>query len=313
MINNFRKVAACVTCLGPLALMSGCSANPASTIPAQPGKTLVRANAAAITVYVSDPVANDVAVYNAKRSGLQLAARITSGISAPAGLAVDRTGKLFVSNTLNNTVTEYDQGGSSPIKTFSQELLGPVDVVVDNGGTLYVANFYSYRHSIVEFRAGSETPSLAIRNPCSCTPMGLALDAQENLYVSYLGAYQQTFVYKYAKGSKIAVELSLDFPLLRWEVAGMTFDSAANLLVANQTLPGVEVFQHSQGSASTVLAKTGSPQFVQLSAAEDAIFVSDTLANDVQEYSYPSGQPLSTISSGLMSAYGVAVSPRAPL
>jgi hypothetical protein len=312
MINSFLRGAGCAICLGPLGLVVGCAANPGFTIPAQYAKAQVRAGATATKLYVSDPIANDVVVYNAS-DARQPIAKITDGINAPAGLAVDRSGNVYVSNTLNNTVTEYRQAGSSPVKTFSQDLLGPVDAVVDNDGTVYVANFYSYRRAIVEFRAGSQTPSLEIWNPCSCTPAALALDAQENLYAAYLGPYQDTLVYKYGKGSESGVQLSLDFPQIRYESAGMTVDDAGNLLVANQSLPGVEVFRQGRGQASTVLAKSGSPQFVQLNATEDDIFVSDTLANDVREYSYPSGKLVNTISSGLMSAYGLAVSPRAPL
>ncbi len=269
--------------------------------------------ASSALLYVSDPIGNDVAVYHASGSKQSPIATITTGIAGPAGLTVDGEGDLFVANTAGNSVTEYAPTGTSPETTYSQSVLGPVDVAVDGAGTVYVANFYSFVASVVEFSSGSQMPSRTIGDPCSCYPVGLTLDAKNDLYVAYDDYYEQTLVYEYAPGSGKGVLLGLQFDQTRWEAAGLAFDKSANVLVANATLPGVQIFPAGKLSPSTTFGKRGAPRFVALDSTGKSVFVSDTTANAVEVYAYPSGRMTNVITSGLKSVYGVALSPPAPL
>jgi hypothetical protein len=263
-------------------------------------------------LYVSDPAGNDVAVYPAGGSKQSPIATITQGIAGPAGLTVDGEGDLFVANTAGNSVTEYAPNGTSPEATYSQSVLGPVDVAVDGAGTVYVANFYSFVASVVEFSSGSQKPSRTIANPCSCYSVGLTLDPKGDLYVAYDDYFEQTLVYEYAPGSSKGVSLGLQFDQTRWEAAGLAFDKSANLLVANATLPGVQIYPAGKLTPSKTFGKHGSPRFVALDSTGKSVFVSDTTANAVEEYAYPSGRMTNVITNGLKSVYGVALSPSAP-
>jgi hypothetical protein len=265
--------------------------------------------ASSALLYVSDPIGNDVAVYHESGSKQSPIATITQGIAGPAGLTVDGEGDLFVANTAGNSITEYEPNGTSPETTYSQSVLGPVDVAVDSAGTVYVANFYSFVASVVEFSSGSQKPSLTIADPCSCYPVGLTLDSKGDLYVAYDDYYEQTLVYEYAPGSTKGVSLGLQFNQTRWEAAGLAFDKSANLLVANATLPGVQIYPAGKLSSSKTFGNRGAPRFVALDSTEKSVFVSDTAANAVEEYAYPSGRMTNVITSGLKSVYGVAVNP----
>ena len=313
MSSNFALRGARVVALMALA---ACTSHDGGSIPLVSSKlpqAIFQAKAGAATVYVSDPVSNDVAIFHASGSNRNPIATITEGIAGPAGLAVDGEGDLFVANTTANSVTEYAPNGTTPEATYSQSVLGPVDVAVDNAGTVYVANFYSFAASVVEFSGGSQTPSVTIRNPCSCYPTGLALDAKDDLYVAYDDYYEQTLVYEYSPGSITGASRNLQFGQTRWEAAGLAFDKSANLLVADVTLPGVQIFPAGKQNPSQILGKHGSPRFVALDSTEKNLFVTDTAANAVDEYAYPSGRKTSVITNGLKSVYGVAVSPAAPL
>jgi hypothetical protein len=282
-------------------------------VASNPPPAVFRATAGSELLYVSDPVSNDVAVYQTNGSKQTPIATITQGMAGPAGLTTDGQGDLFVANTAGNSVTEYAPGGTSPKATYSQGILGPVDVAVDGTGTLYVANFYSFVASVVEFPTGSQKPSITISNPCSCYPIGLALDAKDDLYVAYDDYYEQTLVYEYAPGSTKGTSLSLQFAQLRWEAPGLAFDKNANLLVANATLPGVQIFPAGKLSASKTFGKRGSPRYVALDSTQKSVFVTDTTANAVEEYAYPSGRMTNVITNNLKSVYGVAVGPPATL
>jgi hypothetical protein len=303
-------------------LLCACVTNGSSSVPSVAGLALTRgslptdaspgAAKAAARLYVSDPIGNAVDVYRVTGHHQQPIATITKGIDGPAGLAADAAGNVYVANTLSNTVTEYQRNGSGPVTTYSQDVLGPVDVAVDGNGTVYVANFYSFRDSVVEFPKGSTSPSLVIRNPCSCYPLAVTLDAHDNLYVTYQTLSVVPEVYAYAPGSAKGDERDLQFgssSTERFFAAGLLFDKAANLLVAAGSLPGIQVFPPGKDDPSKVFGKQGSPQLLQFASSQRDVFVSDTAHHAIEEYTYPEGRLVNTITSGLRSAYGVAVSP----
>jgi hypothetical protein len=93
----------------------------------------------------------------------------------------------------------------------------------------------------------------------------------------------------------------------------LVFDKSSALVVADATLPGVEIFPRGSLHASKTFGQRGSPRFAQLDENERHLFVTDTARNAVEEYDYPSGALANVVTSGLKSVYGVALSPRAPL
>jgi hypothetical protein len=265
-------------------------------------------------LYISDPVANKVDVYQVTGKNQKPVGSFTKGIDSPAGITVDSSGKLYVANTMSNTVTEYEPGKSSPVTTYSADLIGPVDVAVDSKGTVYVANFYTFINSIVEFPAGKNSPSLTIHNPAGSYPVALTINAKNDLYVTYQTQTLIPEVYVYALGATKGTERVLSFGSssssgLQAFVAGLLFDKSANLLAAVGSLPGVEVFPPGKKDPSKTFGKTGSPQYLQFASSESDVFVADTEKNAVEEYTYPGGQLVNTIASGLKSVYGVAVGP----
>jgi hypothetical protein len=294
--------------------LTACTLREQALIPSTSPQALHARNlTAAPLVYVSDPLDNAVEVYREGGHDQAPIATVRAGVSRPAGLAVDDAGNLYVANTAGDSVTEYRRGGSSPVATYSKDVLGPVDVAIDDEGTVYVANFYSFAHAVVEFPSGSRTPSLTVSAPCGCYPIGLTLDAQHNLYVAYNNFFAQTVIYEYTPGSSNGTFINLQLGAARWEAAGVIFDSAANLLVANATLPGIQVFPPGELNPKKVFGKRGAPRFLQLDAPEKHLFVTDTVHNGVEEYSYPAIKLTNVLRTGLESVYGVAVSPRAPL
>jgi YVTN family beta-propeller protein len=68
-----------------------------------------------------------VTTYNA--DGTPSTPTITTGVSAPFGVAVDADGKIYVANNNNNTVTTYNADGSASTPTITG-LNGPFGIAV---------------------------------------------------------------------------------------------------------------------------------------------------------------------------------------
>lgn len=105
-------------------------------------------------IYVSNGGASSgggwIAVFSPNSNGNIAPARViqggSTGLSGPAGVALDASGNLYVCNHLGNSVTIYASGSNgnvTPARTISGSKTGlnaPRGVVIDSNGNVYVAN-----------------------------------------------------------------------------------------------------------------------------------------------------------------------------
>jgi sugar lactone lactonase YvrE len=109
-------------------------------------------------------------------------------VGCPYGMAMDKTGALYVAtNCSGNTVEEYPKGKTTPKVTITDGISNPLGLTIDTAGTLYVSN---YPGAITEYKFGKTSPSKTITGQGLTDPFGLALDAKGNLYVADFGASQ---------------------------------------------------------------------------------------------------------------------------
>lgn len=80
-------------------------------------------------LYVSDPVANVVAVFSLPNLVLK---GTLAGFSMPHGLCSDKSGNVWVTNTGTREILEYAHGGTSPIATFLDPYGDPFGCAVDD-------------------------------------------------------------------------------------------------------------------------------------------------------------------------------------
>lgn len=109
-----------------------------------------------------------------------------AALSAPASIAVDGAGNLFIADTGNNRVVAipYSNGSwnLSAAAVAASSLSGPLAVTVDSTGNLYVAN--SGVGQIDEVFYPLTQPTLQLVAVGFGNPTGLALDASGSLFVA---------------------------------------------------------------------------------------------------------------------------------
>jgi hypothetical protein len=257
-------------------------------------------------IYVSDFTKNVVQIYPAKGSNPNPIGQITDGISGPEGSFVDEHGNLFVANVTNYTVTMYPRA-STTWKLRYTGFAYPIDVTVGRDGMVYVVDLVGQK--VVEFPKGKTRSKRTI---AVTYPHGVALDPQNDLYVSYdTGAHGAGpgQVNEYAPGSTKGTSLGL--PIV-W-AAGDAVDGASDVVVADQgsgSNAAVYVFPPGSTKPShTINQGMQDPFQIALDRPFKHLYVADPSVNALLVYDFPAGTLVNTITNGLSSVYGVAIAP----
>ncbi len=188
-----------------------------------------------------------------------------TGLSYPLGIALDSSGKIFVTNTYtgntgssppNSSITVYSAGSNGntvPIAVIAGGNTGldyPQGIALDSSGNLYVEGFVSgVGTSVNVYPSGSNgnvSPAATIVGADTelDLPVGIALDSSGNIYVSngFGGPTQRGSVTVYPAGSSgDAVPINVitsNFTGIN-EASSIAVDSSGNIYVANDFVFGV--------------------------------------------------------------------------
>jgi hypothetical protein len=254
-------------------------------------------------IYWGDYDHNSIDIFSAKGTNPPVKGQITSGLSNPERLFVDKALNVYATNLGNSTITAYKRGATTPFLTISNGVNYPTGLTVDAAGTVYCANFGS--DTVTEYPKGQTSPSLTIS---ISSPEYLAIDKSDNLYVSTgLG------VTEFAPGATTGKGLGLTIG----SPGALEVDKAGNIIVIDQSANTIDVFPAGQTAPSKQIAVTaGLPFALSLNKAENVVYVTVGVSGGfvVQDLAYPNGTTLSnkltTITDG---EWPIAVSPDAVL
>jgi Tfp pilus assembly protein PilF len=104
---------------------------------------------------------------------------IATGFNAPAGLAFDRLGNLYVANFASNTIDRISADGTRMQFGAGTNIKGPIGLVCDDTGNVYVANYSGNTVARISPAGVSTVIGTGFRQPYYLT-----LDRDGNLFVS---------------------------------------------------------------------------------------------------------------------------------
>jgi|HubBroStandDraft_6_1064221.scaffolds.fasta_scaffold37977_3 hypothetical protein len=240
-------------------------------------------------LYVAAESANEVLIYPESGYYQSPVGMITSGISSPYGLYVDQSGNLYVANQYPPTVTVYAPGSTYPSATYSQDLVRPHYMVVDQYGDLFVSNAPlqdCHKATVIEYQPGSQVAYRRLHVP-GYEADGIDLDQQGDLYVSYRFCRDRHVggIEKFAPGSTQGEDLGVR----DHEPQGLIVDNAGDVVVVEtEKWAGIALFQAgSQNREFKLKLPDGEiPVELAITADQSRIFVSSFYGN-VYATNYP--------------------------
>ncbi|MGO9228193.1 MAG: Ig-like domain repeat protein [Bryobacteraceae bacterium] len=230
---------------------------------------------------------------------------IGGGFKQPQGVAVDRSGNVFVADTGNGQVKVVPPGcvSSGCVLPLGGSFTSPDAVAVDASGNLYVAD--SGTGKVRALLASSGYTTFGPLNATFALPTGVAWDGRDNLFVADFGT-SKVFETGLAPGS---LANAVGSALLA--ASGVAVDGSGNLFVADEDLGLIEFHPDDYYSQSYQLA-SGSEYIVQpYGIAVDVagnLYYTDLTLGGVFKLTAASGYTtVSTVATGLDEPMGVAV------
>jgi hypothetical protein len=301
---NYRSI---IATLGAVAVLAGCS-TPGNTSSANAPviasdtsiSSLSRAKGGSGSLYVSSahPAPNGgVIVFSGHP--LKYARTITNGIGGPQGLALNSNSQLFVANFTTSTITIYNKGGSSPVRTLSRALNLPWRLAVSSKGDVYV----DAENHVNIYINSRQNKFKRIKS----VPTGIAIDSSDNAYVAAEGIIL-VFPPGVTKPTRTITE-GLNNP------GPLAIDAQGNLYVANlnpSPCGDVTIYDAATGVLeNTLTSGVCAPASFAFDSSDDVCVgnYDDRGTPDVTMYAASTGALMKTITNGIIEPLALTVDP----
>jgi hypothetical protein len=240
--------------------------------------------------------------------------QLTTDLVSPQGIVVDRSHNVWVANTNAFNVLGFARGATTPFATLSDPDYYPTSIAVDGNGTVYAANAESTTGppgNVTYWKKGTSTPSGTLTYADFEIVTNIGVDANNNVYVSYVPTSGPPAVVEFPAGSQTGTPVAIQDATL----GDMTFDKSGNLVMETlQNNLGVWAPPYDTGPTRTIPAFGNEPT---LEKRENKVWIAYANFSDpmIEGYNYTTGAQVDVITKGWTSTgvpYGVAVDPPDP-
>lgn len=272
-----------------LGALAGCSSSTTLGTPNAPaGAASAVRDAGGGMIYASSYGGNTVDYY-LKGTGPNnpVAGSLKGSLSNPWGMAVDKSGDLYVANAEDQNVLIYAKGSTSPTGTLDDPDKFPCDVALGSDGTVYVANGsgpIGGSGNIVIYKSGATQPTQTLNNKHFLHVAGVALDKAGDVFASYNGLGSDTggVVEFHAPDftNRTNMHITLKY------AGGLGFDAKGHLLVIDQNGPSLNVYNVGQRKPVATLSLPGASWFFAFNQASTQLYVADYKLGEIDVFRY---------------------------
>ncbi len=233
--------------------------------------------------------------------------------SSTNGIAIDRSGNLWVPDGRANTTTEYGPNCGSAKLTITDKTGEPADVGFDGKNRVYILNLNNLSGSpTVQFYNATSGKKLGtLSDPSFNILFGIGMDRLGNVFVSNLTSNNIGNVIEFYGGKMPGTQLSgvaLGLP------GAPTFDSANNLIISDWFHETIDVFTPPYTGSPTTAPLEGSSIWCKLNHPETHLYCGDADFGAIDVYKYPGNAYQYSYTAGLSPSAlvtGVAPDPAA--
>ena len=224
---------------------------------------------------------------------------ISSGLNKPYGLALSGAGNVYIADTGNDAVEEWNAATRQVTTLVSSGLNLPAGVAVDSFGNAYVAD--TGNSAVKEWNAAAQQVTTLASAGLSY-PGGLAVDVSGNVYI----ADSDNHVIKEWSAATQQVTTLVSSAVLGL-LDGVAVDVAGNVYIADTGNSAIDVWNAAtQQLSALVYSGLRSPSGVAVDGSGN-LYIADAGDNAVKEWSASTGQVTTLVSTGLSVPSGVAL------
>jgi uncharacterized protein (TIGR03437 family) len=223
---------------------------------------------------------------------------ISSGLNKPYGVALNGAGNVYIADTGNNAVEEWNAATRQVTALVSSGLNLPAGVAVDSFGNVYVAD--TGNNAIKEWNSATQQVTTLASAGLS-HPGGLAVDGSGNVYIA--DTDNHAIKEWSASTQQVTPVVSTAVGLLD----GVAVDVAGNVYIADTGNSAIEVWNATTGQLNTlVFSGLKSPSGIAVDGSGN-LYIADTGNNAVKQWSASTGLVTTLVSTGLSVPSGVAL------
>jgi sugar lactone lactonase YvrE len=203
--------------------------------------------------------------------------------------------KIYVTNSVSDTLTTYNLDGTPTTPTITSGVHAPNGIVVDAAGKIYVANVGSNTITTYNPDGTPTTPTITDLSE----PFGVAVDAAGKIYVADLGTGTVRTYNPDGTATSPTITSGLSQP------RGLAIDAGGKIYVADQANDTVTTYNPDGTPTTPTITGLNGPAGVAVDAA-GKIYVTNNITATLTTYN-PDGTPTTPTITGLAGALGVTV------
>ena len=222
---------------------------------------------------------------------------VSSGLNHPQGVAVDLSGNVYLADTGNNEIKEWNVSTQLVSALVPSGLNYPSGVAVDSQGNAYFAD--EKNNAIKKWSVATGAVTSLVSSGLS-SPAGVALDSNGNVYFSDAG---HSAIDEWNVASQQVTKLvtsGLNVPV------GVAVDAEGNVYFADEKNNAIKEWSAATNVVSTLVSGLNAPFGVAVDG-QGNVYFADSGNNAIKEWSPATGQVKVLVSTGLNYPSGVAV------
>jgi len=223
---------------------------------------------------------------------------VGSGLTTPQGIAVDRSGNVFIADPGAGAIDEWSPGNSTAIPIVFAGLSSPSGVAVDGTGNLFIVD--TGNNTLKEWVASSNTIVTLVSSGLNA-PSRIALDSFGNAY--FTDANHNAVKEWIAANNTVMTLVSVGLNAPR----GIAVDAAGNVYIGDTGNNATKEWIAGNGTVITLVGSgLNAPRDVAVDVSGN-VYIADSGNNAIKEWIAASGSVVTLPLGGLSNPRGVEV------